>query len=58
MTGFFAITLPAGIGIYWITCNIFQLAQQYFVNMYFDKKEDDFIVKVPENNRKKGKKRK
>ena len=58
MTGFFALTLPAGLGIYWITGNIFQLAQQYFVNMYFDKKEDDFIVKVPENNRKKGKKRK
>lgn len=58
MTGFFAFTLPAGLGIYWITGNIFQIAQQYFVNLYFNKKEDDFVVKVPENNRKKRKKRK
>lgn len=57
MTGFFAITLPGGLGIYWIVSNIFQIGQQYFVNLYLESKEDDFIVKVPENNRKKGKKR-
>lgn len=58
MTGFFAISLPAGMGIYWIASNIFQMAQQYFLNLYFNTREDDFVVKVPENNRKKGKKRK
>lgn len=57
MTGVFAFTLPAGLGIYWIAGNIFQIAQQYFLNMYFKTKEDDFVVKVPEKNRKKGKKR-
>ncbi len=57
MTGFFAISLPAGLGIYWIASNVFQVAQQYFLNLYFSKKEDDFVVKVPEKNRKKGKKR-
>lgn len=56
MTGFFAISLPAGLGIYWIASNIFQLAQQYFLDMYFKNKEDDFVVRVPEKNRKKGKK--
>lgn len=58
MTGFFAISLPAGLGIYWIAANLFQMAQQYFLNVYFSKKEDDFVVTVPEKNRKKGKKRK
>jgi len=58
MTGFFAFSLPAGLGVYWIAGNIFQIAQQYFVNLYFEKEEDDFIVKIPENNRKKRKKRK
>ncbi len=57
MTGFFAISLPAGLGIYWIASNIFQLAQQYFMDMYFKNKEDDFVVRIPEKNRKKGKKR-
>ncbi len=58
MTGFFAISLPAGLGIYLIAANLFQMAQQYFLNLYFNKKEDDFVVRVPEKNRKKGKKRK
>lgn len=57
MTGFFSLTLPAGLGIYWIVANIFQIGQQFFVNLYLDKKEDDFIVKVPESLTKKGKKR-
>lgn len=58
MSGFFAISLPAGLGIYWIAANLFQMAQQYFLNLYFNKKEDDFVVRVPGKNRKKGKKRK
>lgn len=58
MTGFFAISLPAGMGIYWIASNLFQMAQQYFLNLYFNNKEDDFVVRVPEKNRKKRKKRK
>lgn len=57
MTGFFAVSLPAGLGVYWIASNIFQVVQQYFLNVYFSKKEDDFVVRVPEKNRKKGKKR-
>ena len=57
LTGFFAFTLPGGLGIYWIAANVFQLAQQVFMNVYFKEKEDDFVVKVPEKNRKKGKKR-
>ncbi len=57
MTGFFAFTLPGGLGIYWIAGNIFQIAQQFFMDLYFRNKEDDFVVKVPEKIGKKRKKR-
>ncbi len=56
MTGFFAITLPSGLGLYWIVSNIVQIAQQFFINKYFDKKEDEINVKIPESNRKNRKK--
>lgn len=58
MTGFFTITLPSGLGLYWIVSNIVQIAQQFFINKYFDKKEEDINVKVPEPRRKNRKKRK
>ena len=58
MTGFFTITLPSGLGLYWIVSSLVQIAQQYFINKYFDKKEDDIDVKVPEKNRKLRKKHK
>lgn len=57
MTGFFTVTLPSGIGIYWIVSSLVQIAQQYVLNKYFDRKEDDFVVKVPNKNRKNSKKR-
>lgn len=56
MTGFFTFTLPSGIGIYWIISSITQMLQYYFLNKYFDKKEDDFVVKLPAKNRKNSKK--
>jgi YidC/Oxa1 family membrane protein insertase len=58
MTGFFTLTLPAGLGLYWIASNIMQVVTQFVLNAYFDTKEDDFVVKVPEKNRKNSKKRK
>lgn len=59
MTGFFTFTLPSGLGIYWIISSVVQVIQQIALNRYFDKKEADFVVNVPETlNRKKGKKRK
>ncbi len=57
MTGFFTFTLPSGIGIYWIISSVMQMAQQFILNKYLDRKEDDFVVKVPEKNRKNSKKR-
>ncbi len=57
MTGIFTFTLPSGIGIYWIISNVMQIIQQFCLNKYFDTKEDDFVVKVPEKHRKNSKKR-
>ena len=57
MTGVFTFTLPAAMGIYWIASSIMQIVTQHILNAYFDKKEDDFVVKIPEKNRNKRKKR-
>jgi hypothetical protein len=32
MIGFFAIQVPAGLGLYWIISNCFAIIQQYLVN--------------------------
>ncbi len=59
MTGFFTLTLPAGIGLYWIISSVTQIIQQVALNMYFDKKkEDDVVVSVPEQKQLHSKKRK
>ena len=57
MTGFFTFTLPSGMGLYWIISNVVQMVQQIALNYYFEKKGDDFDVKVPESNNKKRKNR-
>lgn len=58
MTGFFTLTLPSGMGLYWIISSLVQVIQQLALNYYFDKKGDDIDVKLPANkNRKKGKNR-
>lgn len=57
MTGFFTFTLPSGMGLYWIISNVIQMVQQVALNYYFEKKGDDFDVKVPESNKKKRKNR-
>ncbi len=56
MTGFFTISLPSGMGIYWIVSNVLQMVQQNVLNKYFDSKGDDFVVKVRDKDTKKRKK--
>ncbi len=58
MTGFFTFTLPAGIGLYWIISSVLQIIQQVGLNFYFNKKEDEIIVSIPESRQNNGKKRK
>ena len=57
MTGFFTISLPSGMGIYWIVSNILQMVQQFVLNKYLETKGDDFVVKVRDKDKKKRKKR-
>lgn len=58
MTGWFTFVLPAGIGLYWIISGLIQIIQQLSLNYYFDKKGEDFDVKVPEKRYQHGKKSK
>ena len=59
MTGFFTLTLPAGIGLYWIVSSVLQIIQQVGLNIYFNhKKEDEIIVNIPEPRQNNSKKRK
>lgn len=37
MFGFFALSVPAGLTLYWFTSNALMLAQQYFTKVHFDK---------------------
>ncbi len=41
MTLIFSFQFPAGLGLYWITGNVFAIVQQYYVNKYvLNKKEE------------------
>jgi YidC/Oxa1 family membrane protein insertase len=39
MLGYFTWNINAGIGLYWVTSNIFGILQQYIINEYFIVKE-------------------
>jgi YidC/Oxa1 family membrane protein insertase len=44
MSGVFCITLPTGIGLYWIATSVFAIIQQYFVNKYMDRVDVDELI--------------
>ena len=44
MTGVFCFSFPMGVGLYWITGNIFRSIQAIFVNRHFDKMDMTEIV--------------
>lgn len=37
VSGFMCLVLPIGVGLYWISGNVFRIIQQIFVNIYMDK---------------------
>ncbi|WP_368488699.1 YidC/Oxa1 family membrane protein insertase [Clostridium sp. BJN0013] len=45
MTGFISFQVPAGMGLYWIISNIYQIFQQMFMNKFIIKKEPNLNVK-------------
>jgi YidC/Oxa1 family membrane protein insertase len=44
MSGVFAITLPIGVGLYWIATSVYSIIQQYFVNRYLNRIDIDELV--------------
>ncbi len=51
MTGFISFQVPAGMGLYWIISNIYQIFQQMFMNKFIIKKEANATTK-PVNSKK------
>jgi YidC/Oxa1 family membrane protein insertase len=41
MSGVIAFTIPAGLGLYWIIGNVYQIVQQMFINIFVLKKRAD-----------------
>ncbi|MDF2611471.1 MAG: hypothetical protein K0R92_2945 [Lachnospiraceae bacterium] len=44
MSGVFAITLPMGVGLYWIATSVYSIIQQFFVNKYMDRINVDELI--------------
>ncbi len=44
MSGFFCVTFPIGIGIYWIATSVYAIIQQFFVNKYMDRIDVDKLI--------------
>lgn len=58
MSGLFTLMFPIGIGIYWITGNLFRMIQQIFVNRHMDNVDmEEVRQKGIEKQRKKQEKR-
>lgn len=53
MSAFFCLTLPAGMGLYWIAGAVIRAVQQWGINKYMDKLDLDEIIKknMEKNNR-------
>lgn len=58
MTALFTVTLPAGLGLYWIISSVVQILQQLILNAFLDKKGEEIVVTVPEKKQQHRKKRK
>jgi len=59
MSAVFCLTLPVGIGIYWIAGAVIRTAQQFFINKHLDRVDmDDMVRKNMETAAKKNEKRK
>lgn len=45
MSGIFAVSLPAALGLYWIAQAVCQMIQQFFINGYFNKVDMEELIK-------------
>lgn len=55
-SGFICLTLPIGIGLYWVAGAVFQILQQFAINRHFDKMDIDKLVEESVEKAKKKKK--
>jgi YidC/Oxa1 family membrane protein insertase len=46
MTGIITFTVPAGLGLYWIVSNAFQIVQQFLINKFINKKNSSLDSKL------------
>lgn len=44
MSGFFCVTFPTGVGIYWIATSVYAIIQQFFVNKYMNSVDIDKLI--------------
>jgi membrane protein insertase, YidC/Oxa1 family, C-terminal domain len=52
VSGFFCMTFPTGIGIYWVAGSVFRIIQQFFVNRYMDHIDvEELIAKNQEKSK-------
>lgn len=58
MSAFFCITMPTGLGIYWITTSVVMIIQQVIINIYFNHIDmEELVVKnIEKANKKRAKK--
>ncbi len=58
MSLFFCISLPAFLGFYWVIQSVVMIAQQFFINRYYDKIPVEELVKsnIEKTNKKRAKK--
>ena len=58
MSAFFCITMPAGLGIYWIATSVIMIIQQLVLNIYFNRMDiEELVMKNLEKaNKKRAKK--
>ena len=57
MSAFFCLTLPTGVGIYWIMSAVVRSVQQFFINKKLDSESEEDIIRAAQekNNRKREK---
>lgn len=58
MSAFFCITMPSGLGIYWVASSAFMILQQLILNAYFDHTDMEALINknVEKANKKREKK--
>lgn len=58
MSAFFCITMPAGLGIYWVATSVVTIIQQLFLNIYFGRMdmEEMIMQNLEKANKKRAKK--